>query len=349
MGLYQGELVMVAKIEASLPENMRAIGFDAPGGPEVLGLVSAPLPRLRPDDVLIRVAYAGVNRPDCLQRAGAHPAPPGASPLLGLEVAGEVVAVGTEVPREMIGQYVAALTPGGGYSEYCAAHWQHCLPIPEGMMLSEAAALPETLFTVWHNLFERGLARDGERVLVHGGTSGIGTMAIMLAKAFGLEVIVTCGDDDKCAAATRIGADLAINYRETDFVEAVMAHTAGKGVHVVLDMVSGDYVPRNLKCLAEDGRHVTIAVLGGAKADLNMAVVMMRRLTLTGSTLRPRSDGFKAALADEIADNAWPLFVDGELSPVMDMTFPLAEAAAAHARMEAGEHIGKIVLEVAGG
>jgi putative PIG3 family NAD(P)H quinone oxidoreductase len=299
--------------------------------------------------VLIRVAYAGVNRPDCLQRAGLYPAPPGASPLLGLEVGGEIVAVGTEVPREMIGQYVAALTPGEGYAEYCAAHWQHCLPIPEGMMLSEAAALPETLFTVWHNLFERGLARDGETVLIHGGTSGIGTMAIMLAKAFAMEVIVTCGDETKCAAATRIGADMAINYRATDFVEAVMAHTGGKGVNIVLDMVSGDYVARNLKCLAEDGRHVTIAVLGGAKAEVNMAQVMMKRLTLTGSTLRPRSDGFKAALANEIADNAWPLFADGELSPVMDMTFPLAEAAAAHARMEAGEHIGKIVLEVAGG
>jgi putative PIG3 family NAD(P)H quinone oxidoreductase len=339
---------MVESNGASLPETMQSIGFDAPGGPEVLRLQTSPVPRLRPDDVLIRVAYAGVNRPDCLQRAGAYPPPPGASPLLGLEVAGEVVAVGSEVPREMIGQYVAALTPGGGYAEYCAAHWQHCLPVPEGMMLSEAAALPETLFTVWHNLFERGLARDGETVLIHGGTSGIGTMATMLGKAFGLKVIVTCGDTAKCAAATRIGANVAINYREQDFVEAVLAHTEGKGVHVVLDMVSGDYVPRNLRCLAEDGRHVTIAVLGGAKADINMAVVMMRRLTLTGSTLRPRSDSFKSALADEIADNAWPLFCDGELSPVMDVTFPLAEAAAAHARMEAGAHIGKIVLQVAG-
>ncbi len=338
---------MIASTAADLPDSMAAIGFDAPGGPDVLRLETLPLPRLRPDDVLIRVAYAGVNRPDCLQRAGAYPPPPGASPLLGLEVSGEVVAVGNEVPREMIGQYVAALTPGGGYAEYCAAHWQHCLPVPEGMLLFEAAALPETLFTVWHNLFERGLARDGETVLIHGGTSGIGTMAIMLAKAFGMGVIVTCGDAGKCAAATRIGADLAINYRETDFVEAVMAHTGGKGVHVVLDMVSGDYVPRNLKCLAEDGRHVTIAVLGGARAEINMAVVMMKRLTLTGSTLRPRTDMFKAALADEIADNAWPMFADGELSPVMDMTFPLAEAAAAHARMEAGAHIGKIVLEVA--
>lgn len=340
---------MVASNGADLPETMQTIGFDAPGGPEVLRLQSAPLPLLRPDDVLIKVAYAGVNRPDCLQRAGMYPAPPGASPLLGLEVAGEIVAVGNEVPREMIGQIVAALTPGGGYAEYCAAHWQHCLPVPEGMLLAEAAALPETLFTVWHNLFERGVARDGETVLVHGGTSGIGTMAIMLAKAFGMGVIVTCGDAAKCAAAKRIGADLAINYRETDFTEAVMAHTEGKGVHVVLDMVSGDYVPRNLKCLAEDGRHVTIAVLGGARAEINMALVMMKRLTLTGSTLRPRSDAFKAALTDEIAANAWPLFADGELSPVMDMTFPLAEAAAAHARMEAGEHVGKIVLEVAGG
>jgi len=339
---------MVASVGFDLPQTMQSIGFDAPGGPEVLRLQTSPLPRLRPDDVLIRVAYAGVNRPDCLQRAGLYPPPPGASPLLGLEVSGEIVAVGNEVPREMIGQYVAALTPGGGYAEYCAAHWQHCLPVPEGMMLADAAALPETLFTVWHNLFERGLARDGESVLIHGGTSGIGTTAILLAKSFGMEVIVTCGDDAKCAAATRIGADLAINYRTADYAEAVLAHTGGKGVNIVLDMVSGDYVAKNLKCLAEDGRHVTIAVLGGTRAEINMALVMMKRLTLTGSTLRPRSDAFKSALADEIADNAWPIFADGELSPVMDMTFPLAEAAAAHARMEKGEHIGKIVLEVAG-
>ena len=337
---------MIASNGAALPEAMQAIGFDAPGGPAVLRIETTGLPRLRPDDVLIRVAYAGVNRPDCLQRAGMYPAPPGASPLLGLEVSGEVVAVGSEAPRELLGQFVAALTPGGGYAEYCAAQWQHCLTVPEGMLLAEAAALPETLFTVWHNLFERGLARDGESVLVHGGTSGIGTMAIMLAKAFGMEVIVTCGDEAKCAAARRIGADLAVNYRSADYGEAVLAHTAGKGVNVVLDMVSGDYVARNLKCMAEDGRHVTIAVLGGAKAEINMALVMMRRLTLTGSTLRPRTDAFKAALADEIAQNAWPLFVEGELSPVMDKTFPLAEAAAAHARMEAGEHVGKIVLEV---
>lgn len=327
---------------------MTAIGFAAPGGPDVLAPETIPAPRPGEHDVLIKVAYAGVNRPDCIQRAGHYPPPPGASPILGLEVAGEVVAAGSGVPSEMMGQRVAALTPGGGYAEYCTAPWQHCLPVPEDMDLRAAAALPETLFTVWHNVFERGMARDGERLLVHGGTSGIGTMAIMLAKAFDIEVIVTCGDEAKCEAARQIGADLAINYREQDFVEAIKAHTAGAGVNVVLDMVAGDYVARNLQCLAEDGRHVTIAVLGGAKAELFMPMVMMRRLTLTGSTLRPRSDAFKAALADEIAANAWPLFTSGELAPVMDQTFPLAEAAAAHARMEAGEHIGKIVLSVSG-
>jgi len=334
---------------AGIPATMQAIGFDEPGGPDVLAADEAAVPEPGPADVLIRVAYAGVNRPDCLQRAGAYPPPPGASPILGLEVAGEIVAIGREVPDTMLGQPVAALTPGGGYAEYCTAPWNHCLPVPDGMALKTAAALPETLFTVWHNLFERGMARDGERALVHGGTSGIGTMAILLGKAFGLEMIVTCGSEEKCAAARQIGADRAINYREEDFVEAVNAHTGGAGVNVVLDMVSGDYVPRNLKCLAQDGRHVTIAVLGGAKAELNMAVVMMRRYCLTGSTLRPRSDAFKAALADEIAANAWPLFASGEIGPVMDKTFPLAEAAAAHARMEAGDHVGKIVLEVAAG
>lgn len=342
-----GELGMAGVSAQGLPAAMRAIIFDAPGGPDVLQAGTAPLPDLRPHEVLIWVAYAGVNRPDCLQRAGAYPPPPGASPLLGLEVAGEVVAAGSEVPAEMIGARVAALTPGGGYAEYCAAPWQHCLPVPDDMSLAGAAAIPETLFTVWHNLFERGMARDGECVLVHGGTSGIGTMAIMLGKAFGLEVIATCGDEAKCEAARSIGADLAINYRQADFVEAVRQHTGGKGADIVLDMVSGDYVPRNLKCMAEDGRHVTIAVLGGARAELNMAQVMMRRLTLTGSTLRPRSDAFKAALTDEIAANAWPLFTTGELAPVMDQVFALADAAKAHARMEAGAHIGKIVLEVA--
>lgn len=338
----------MAVLPTTLPATMAAIGFAAPGGPDVLVPEQVKLPEVGAEDVLIRVAYAGVNRPDCIQRAGHYPAPPGASPILGLEVSGEVVAVGANVPAEMVGQKVAALTPGGGYAEYCTAPWNHCLPVPGGMTLKTAAALPETLFTVWHNVFERGMARDGERLLVHGGTSGIGTMAIMLAKAFDIEVIATCGDETKCEAARKVGADLAINYREADFVEAVKAHTGGDGVNIVLDMVSGDYVPRNLQCLAEDGRHVTIAVLGGAKAELFIPMVMMRRLTLTGSTLRPRSDAFKAALADEIAANAWPLFASGELAPVLDQTFPLAQAATAHARMEAGEHIGNIVLEVAG-
>lgn len=331
---------------AQLPATMQAVGFDAPGGPEVLTLREMPLPEVGAQDVLIRVAYAGVNRPDCIQRAGNYPAPPGASPLPGLEVAGEVVAVGSSVPQQLLGQQVAALTPGGGYAEYCTAPWGHCLPASPTMPLEEAAALPETLFTVWHNVFERGLLRDGEVLLVHGGTSGIGTMAIILAKAFGAQVIVTCGDGAKCQAARDLGADLAINYREDDFVEAVQAFTGGKGVNVVLDMVSGDYVPRNLRCLAEDGRHVTIAILGGPKAGLNMAHIMMRRLTLTGSTLRPRSDAFKTALCDEIAGTAWPMFASQELRPVMDRIFPLVEAAAAHQRMEAGQHIGKIVLQV---
>lgn len=335
--------------DLAIPETMTAIGFDAPGGPEVLAVEQVAVPAPGAEEVLIRVAFAGVNRPDCAQRAGLYPAPPGASSILGLEVAGEVVAIGSAVPEAMLGSRVAALTPGGGYAEYCITPWRHCLTVPDGMAMRSAAALPETLFTVWHNVFERGLARDGERLLVHGGTSGIGTMAIMLAKAFDMEVIVTCGDSAKCDAARSIGADLAINYREQDFVEVVKAHTGGEGVHIVLDMVSGDYVPRNLKCLAQDGRHVTIAVLGGPKAELNMAFVMMRRLTLTGSTLRPRSDGFKTALADEIAQAAWPLFTSRELQPVMDQVFPLADAAAAHSRMEAGDHIGKIVLKVGHG
>ena len=337
---------MTGNDEVSPPERMQAIGFETPGGPEVLKVGDIAVPQPGPEDVLIEVAYAGVNRPDCLQRAGAYPPPPGASPVLGLEVAGKVVAAGTNVPHEMLGARIAALTPGGGYAEFCTAPWRHCLPVPEDMALDQAAALPETLFTVWHNVFQRGLARDGERLLVHGGTSGIGTMAIMLAKAFDMEVITTCGSDEKCDAARELGADLAINYRSEDFVDAIAAHTNGAGVDVVLDMVSGDYVPRNLKCLAEDGRHVTIAVLGGPKAELFMPLVMMRRLTMTGSTLRPRSDGFKAGLADEIVENAWLLFAGGDLAPVMDRVFPLAKAGEAHARMEAGEHIGKIVLAV---
>ena len=333
----------------SVPEMMMAIGFDAPGGPEVLVPVSLAVPQPRAGEVLIKVAFAGVNRPDVVQRYGLYPAPPGASPILGLEVAGEIVALGEGLGREMLGQTVCALTPGGGYAEYCRVPAGHCLPVPEGLPLDQAAALPETLFTVWHNVFERGWAKEGETILVHGGTSGIGSMAIMLGKGFGLVVIVTCGGPEKCAAALAIGADHAIDYKASDFVEEVAGITGGKGVELVLDMVAGDYVARNLRCLAEDGRHVTIAVQGGLKAELNMAQVMSRRLTLTGSTLRPRNDTFKTLLAQEIAQNAWPLVESGALRPVMDRTFPLAEAAAAHARMEAGAHVGKIVLEVAGG
>ncbi|MEQ1494381.1 MAG: NAD(P)H-quinone oxidoreductase [Novosphingobium sp.] len=330
-----------------LPETMQAAGFDAPGGPDVLRLETLPLPSLAPGEVLIKVAFAGVNRPDVIQRMGFYPPPPGASPLLGLEVSGKVVGLGEGVEPEMLGRQVCALTPGGGYAEYCRVPAAHCLPVPAGLPLDQAAALPETLFTVWHNVFERGYARDGETILVHGGTSGIGSMAIMLGKAFGLTVIVTCGGADKCAAALAIGADHAIDYKAADFVEEVARITGGRGVEIVLDMVAGDYVARNLKCLVEDGRHVTIAVQGGLQATINMAQVMSRRLHLTGSTLRPRSNAFKALLTQEIAQLAWPLVEAGKLRPVMDQVFPLAQAAAAHARMEAGEHIGKIVLRVA--
>ena len=339
---------MDGRISAQVPENMTAIGFDAPGGPEVLRPETVSVPQPGEGQVLLRVSYAGVNRPDVAQRQGLYPPPPGASPLPGLEVSGTIVAVGDGLPREYIGERYCALVSGGGYAEYCLAHIGHCLPVPDGMPMAEAAAIPETLFTVWHNVFERGWATEGETLLIHGGTSGIGTMATMLAKTFGLTVITTCGDDAKCAASRNLGADLSINYREQDFVEAVLDFTGGKGAEVVLDMVSGDYVARNMKCMAMDGRHVTIAVLGGAKAEINMAVVMTRRYTMTGSTLRPRSDAFKTLLAGEIESNAWPLFEAGTLRPVMDRSFPLAEAAAAHAYIEEGDHVGKIVLEVAG-
>ena len=332
--------------ETMLAETMTAVGYDAPGGPQVLRAETLPVPSPGPGQVLVKVAFAGVNRPDVVQRQGHYPPPPGASPIPGLEIAGKVVAVGAGVEVELLGRPVCALVSGGGYAEYCLAEAGHCLPVPPGLPLDQAAALPETLFTVWHNVFERGWAKDGETILVHGGTSGIGTTAILLGKAFGLTVIVTCGGADKCARALEIGAAHAIDYKALDFVEEVKRLTGGRGVDLVLDMVSGDYVARNLKCLAEDGRHVTIAVQGGAKAEVNMAVVMSRRYTLTGSTLRPRSNAIKALIAAEILDNAWPLVESGELRPVMDRAFPLAEAAAAHAWMESGGHVGTIVLEV---
>ncbi|MCW1429303.1 NAD(P)H-quinone oxidoreductase [Novosphingobium sp. JCM 18896] len=331
---------------ASVPQTMIAIGFDAPGGPEVLRPQSLPVPTPGPGEVLIKVAFAGVNRPDVVQRLGNYPAPPGASPIPGLEISGQVAALGEGVVELIPGQQVCALVAGGGYAEYCLARADHCLAVPEALSMAEAAALPETLFTVWHNVFERGWAMEGETILVHGGTSGIGTMAILLGKLFDLTVIVTCGGPEKCAQAMAIGAAHAIDYKAQDFVEEVRRITDGRGVQLVLDMVAGDYVARNLKCLAEDGRHVTIAVQGGVKAEVNMAVVMSRRYTLTGSTLRPRSAEFKALLAQEIVRNVWPFVELGQLRPVMDRTFPLADAAAAHAHMEAGAHVGKIVLEV---
>jgi NADPH2:quinone reductase len=334
-------------MQARLPQFMTAIGYDAPGGPDVLRAETLPVPAPGAGEVLVKVAYAGVNRPDVVQRTGNYPPPPGASPIPGLEISGEIAAIGEGVDSLMLGQQVCTLVSGGGYAEYCLADAGHCLPVPYGLSMVEAAAMPETLFTVWHNVFERGWAMEGETILVHGGTSGIGAMAIRLGKLFDLTVIVTCGGPEKCARALEIGAAHAIDYKAQDFVAEVQRITGGRGVEIVLDMVAGDYVARNLKCLAEDGRHVTIAVQGGAKAEINMAVVMSRRYTLTGSTLRPRPAQFKALLAQEIVRNVWPAVEQGELRPVMDMTFPFTEAAAAHARMEAGDHIGKIVLAVA--
>jgi putative PIG3 family NAD(P)H quinone oxidoreductase len=341
----QGQGVATAGAD-QIPDRMTAIAITAPGGPDVLQPVETAIPRPGPGQVLIEVAYAGVNRPDVLQRLGHYPPPPGASALPGLEVSGTIVAVGEGVDAGLLGRAVCALVTGGGYAEYCLACADHCLPVPAGLTMAEAAALPETLFTVWHNVFERGWACEGEALLVHGGTSGIGTMAITLAKLFGLTVIVTCGSDGKCDAALAHGADHAINYRTADFGEQVLSITGGKGVELVLDMVAGSYTQRNLDCLAESGRLVTIAVLGGAKAEINMAKLMVRRQTITGSTMRGRSDAFKALLADEIERTVWPLVADGSLRPMMDRIFPLAEAGAAQARMEAGDHLGKIVLEV---
>ncbi len=330
----------------AIPTTMRAIDPEAPGGPEVLMVVERPTPAPREGEVLIRVEAAGINRPDVLQRRGLYPPPPGAPSIPGLEVAGTIVAAGEGVGREQVGQRVCALLAGGGYAEYAAAPLGQCLSVPDALSMVEAAAMPETLFTVWTNLFERAYATEGDAVLVHGGTSGIGTMAIALGRLFGLEVIVTAGSAEKCAAALALGAAHAINYSAEDFVARVEEITAGKGVAAVLDMVGGDYVPRNLKCLAEDGRHVSIAVQRGAEATVPLFDIMRRRLTLTGSTLRGRDLGFKALVADELARTVWPHVEAGKLKPVIDRTYRLDQAADAHRRMEAGEHVGKIVLEV---
>jgi NADPH:quinone reductase len=329
-----------------IPATMQAIDPSDAGGPEVLVPVERPVPQPGLGEVLVRVAAAGVNRPDVLQRQGKYPPPPGTPSILGLEIAGEVVALGEGADAALLGSNVCALVAGGGYADYCVAPAAQCLPVPEGLALTEAAAIPETLFTVWHNVFQRGAAKAGETLLVHGGTSGIGTMAIALAKLFGVTVIVTAGSEEKCAQASKFGADHAINYRTQDFVAEVQRVTGGRGCDVVLDMVGGDYVPRNLTCLAADGRHVSIAVLGGAKAEFFIPLVMQKRLTLTGSTLRAREATFKAALTAELRDKAWPHVASGALRPVIDSVYPLAEAAKAHARMDGGDHAGKIVLEV---
>lgn len=327
-----------------IPTMMTAIDPETPGGPEVLVPVERPVPTPGEGEVLIRVAAAGVNRPDVLQRKGGYPPPPGAPTIMGLEVAGEVVALGGGVDTALLGQPMCALVPGGGYAEYAVASASICLPVPLALSMVEAAAIPETLFTVWTNVFERAYAVEGDVLLVHGGTSGIGSMAIALGKLFGLTTIVTCGSDDKCARALEIGADHAINYKTADFVAETMHITSGAGVNAVLDMVGGDYVPRNLQCLAEEGRHVSIAVLNGPKTDLFIPLIMMKRLTLTGSTLRPRSVTFKSLVAEELARTVWPHVEAGRLKPVIDSVFPLSDAAGAHALMDSGNHVGKIVL-----
>lgn len=329
-----------------LPQTMSAVVISEPGGPEVLTIKSQAVPHPAEGEVLVRVSHAGVNRPDCLQRAGAYPPPKGASELPGLEISGEVVALGEGVDPGEMGKRVCALVNGGGYAEYCIARPEHCLPVPDGLSMAEAAAIPETLFTVWHNVFQRGYARDGETILIHGGTSGIGTMATMLGKLFGMHVITTSGSDDKAAASREVGADLAINYKTQDFVAEVKKYTDGRGAHLVLDMVAGSYTQRNLDALGEDGRLVVIAVLGGPKSEVNVAKMMVKRQSITGSTLRPRTNVFKGMLADELFREVWPLVESGDLRPVMDQTFAMADAADAHARMEAGDHIGKIVLDM---
>ncbi len=327
-----------------LPATMTAIEIREPGGPEVLVPTSRPRPDPGPGEVLVKVAAAGVNRPDVLQRLGGYPPPPGASDIPGLEIAGTIVALGEGVDGWMPGDEVSALVTGGGYAEYCAVPAVQCLPVPEGLGLAEAAAMPETFFTVWSNVFDRGALTAGESFLVHGGSSGIGTTAIQLARAFGARVFSTAGSAEKCAACEALGAERAINYREEDFVAVAKEATGGKGLDLILDMVGGDYVQRNIEALAPDGRLVYIAFLGGSKVEVNLLPMMLKRLTLTGSTLRARSPEFKAAIADNLRRKVWPLIEKGEVKPVIAERFPLAEAAAAHGLMESSAHIGKIVL-----
>lgn len=325
---------------------MRCIEISAPGGPEVLVPATRAMPQPKPGEVLIQVAAAGVNRPDVVQRKGLYPPPPGASDIPGLEIAGTVVALGEGVSAPALGAKVCALVSGGGYAEYATAAAVCCLPVPARLSLPEAAAIPETFFTVWHNVFERGALRPGETLLVHGGSSGIGTTAIQLAKAFGAFVIATAGNAEKCEACVALGADIAINYRTHDFAEVIKTAAPGQGVDVVLDMVGGDYTARNLKCLKPDGRLVNIAFLNGSKVETDLLPVMTKRLTITGSTLRPRDTAFKGRLAAALKDKVWPLLEAGRIRPRMDREFPLDQAADAHRRLESSGHIGKIVLRV---
>lgn len=327
-----------------LPREMPAIAIASPGGPDVLTPVTLPVPQPQAGDVLIKVAASGVNRPDLLQRQGAYPPPPGASPLPGLEVSGEIVAVGAGVSAARIGQRVCALTPGGGYAAYALAPEGHCLPVPAALSMIEAAALPEGAFTVWGNVFDRGRLKPGETLLIHGGTSGIGTLALQMAKAFGATVFVTVGSDAKADAARALGADLAINYRTEDFTERVMTATQGRGADVILDMVGGAYIQRNIDCAAVEGRILFIAFQGGAKAEVDFRKIMVRRLTLTGTTLRPQSIAAKTRLAAALQETLWPRVEKGLIRPQIFRVFPLSEAAAAHALLESGEPIGKIVL-----
>lgn len=328
------------------PATMKCIEISKPGPADVLVPTTRPCPVPKTGEILIKVAAAGINRPDVLQRAGAYPAPPGASDLPGLEVSGVVEAVGDDVAQWKAGDTVCALVAGGGYAEYVTADARHALPVPKGLSMVEAAALPETFFTVWHNVFERGALKAGEKFLVHGGASGIGTTAIQLAKALGAKVFATANGPAKCKACTDLGADRAIDYAAEDFVEVIKAETGGKGVDVILDMVGGDYLPRNVKALAADGRLVNIAFLKGSTTEINFMSVMLKRLTLTGSTLRPQSDDAKARMADSLRNKVWPLIDQGRIRPVIHAQFPLDKAAEAHGLMESNTHIGKIVLTV---
>jgi putative PIG3 family NAD(P)H quinone oxidoreductase len=330
---------------AALPTSMTAIGIKSPGGPDVLAPEERAVPQPGAGEILVKVAAAGVNRPDVMQRMGLYPPPPGAPDIPGLEIAGEVAALGAGVKRWKIGDKVMALVIGGGYAEYCLAHESHALPVG-GLTMVEAAAVPETFFTVWHNVFERGALKSGETLLVHGGTSGIGTTAIMLAKAFGARVIVTAGSDEKCAACRELGADAAINYKTQDFVAATKEATGGNGADVILDMVGGSYIERNYDAAAVEGRIVQIAFQGGAKAEVNFMRLMLKRLHHTGSTLRARAVADKAAIAAALDERVLPLIRAGKVKPLVYTTFPLQNAAKAHALMESSAHIGKIVLTI---